>query len=185
MTLVRVLGPRHAETKTQRKERDMTEAAATESPAGHFLPRRVVVDVDGSPESKLALRWGAYLAAGFGAELTALAVWDYPYTWGVAAIPLLWNPTQDLEDVFIDACKEVFGAEPPHGLRLIMREGDAARVLIDASRNALVLVLVLGSRGHGGFGGLLLGSVSMKATEHAKCSVFVIHGDKTPPGARP
>jgi nucleotide-binding universal stress UspA family protein len=161
----------------------MTEPAANESPAGHFLPRRVVVGVDGSPESKLALRWGAYLAAVFGAELTALAVWDYPYTWGVAAIPLLWNPTQDLEDMLIDASKEVFGAEPPHGLRLIVREGDAARVLIDASRNALVLVL--GSRGHGGFGGLLLGSVSMKATEHAKCPVLVIHGDQTPPGARP
>lgn len=73
--------------------------------------------------------------------------------------------------------KEVFAAERPAGMRLIVQEGNPAKVLIDHSTGAQMLVV--GSRGHGGFAGLLLGSVSSKCAEHAHCPVLIVHGTRT------
>ncbi len=58
-------------------------------------------------------------------------------------------------------------------MRLIAQEGNPAKVLIDRSTGAQMLVV--GSRGHGGFAGLLLGSVSSKCPEHAHCRVLIVH----------
>ncbi len=62
-----------------------------------------------------------------------------------------------------------------------VREGGAAKVLLEASTGADMLVV--GSRGHGGFSGLLLGSVSAGVSEHASCPVLIIHGDRPLPQA--
>jgi nucleotide-binding universal stress UspA family protein len=60
-------------------------------------------------------------------------------------------------------------------------EGGAAKVLLDACKGATMVVV--GSRGHGGFSGLLLGSVSANLAEHAPCPVLIIHGHNGPPPA--
>ena len=77
--------------------------------------------------------------------------------------------------------EEVLGSQPPVPVpvREIVRRGSAARELVQASQGAQLLVV--GSRGHGGFSGLLLGSVSSACAEHAHCPVLVIHGDTPPP----
>lgn len=54
-------------------------------------------------------------------------------------------------------------------------------MLLEASEGALMLLV--GSRGHGGFTGLVLGSVSANVAEHATCPVLVLHGDEDPPRA--
>jgi nucleotide-binding universal stress UspA family protein len=141
---------------------------------------RIVVGVDGSRPSKQALRWGAYLAATFGAGLDAVAAWDFPAAYGWSAVPSDWDPARDMRKVLDESLQEVFGDQPPAGLRRRVLEGGAAKVLLDASQGAIMLVV--GSRGHGGFAGLLLGSVSSNVAEHASCPVLVIHGDQEPPG---
>jgi nucleotide-binding universal stress UspA family protein len=140
---------------------------------------RVVVGVDGSGPSQQALRWGAHLAAIFGVGLDAVTAWDFPVALGWGSVPSDWDPAQDMRQVLADTVHEVFGGQPPAGLRLLVREGGAAKVLLDASQGATMLVV--GSRGHGGFAGLLLGSVSANVAEHAPCPVLVIHGDQAPP----
>jgi nucleotide-binding universal stress UspA family protein len=140
---------------------------------------RIVVGVDGSRPSRQALRWGAHLAATFGAGLDAVGAWDFPPSYGWSAVPSDWDPARDMRKVLDETIDEVFGDQPPAGLRRLVSEGGAAKVLLDASRGAIMLVV--GSRGHGGFAGLLLGSVSANVAEHSSCPVLVIHGDQAPP----
>ena len=140
---------------------------------------RIVVGVDGSAPSEQALRWAVSLAATYGAQLEAVTAWEVPAAYGWASVPPDWDPAGDMRKVLDDTVRAVFGDQPPAGLQRQVREGGAAKVLIEASRGALMLVV--GSRGHGGFAGLLLGSVSANVAEHAPCPVLVIHGDQAPP----
>jgi nucleotide-binding universal stress UspA family protein len=144
---------------------------------------RIVVGVDGSRPSQQALRWGVHFAAIFGARLDAVIAWEFPSSYGWASVPPEWDPGQDMEKVLDDTVRAAFGDQPPAAMQRQVREGGAARVLLDACEGAIMLVV--GSRGHGGFAGLLLGSVSANVAEHASCPVLVIHGDEAPPAARP
>jgi nucleotide-binding universal stress UspA family protein len=149
-----------------------TEKTSTGKPS-------VVVGVDGSESSKHALAWAAYLARGAGADLDVISTWSYPSSFGWSAAPVDWNPQQDLEKSLTEVVDEVFGQQRPAGLRLHVLEGNAAAVLLEQSSQALMLVV--GSRGHGGFTGLLIGSVSATLAERAECPVLVVHGDSLPP----
>jgi nucleotide-binding universal stress UspA family protein len=86
-----------------------------------------------------------------------------------------------MKQVLDDAISATFGNQPPAGMQRHVREGGAAKVLLETAEGATMLVV--GSRGHGGFAGLLLGSVSANVAEHAKCPVLIIHGDQEPPQA--
>ena len=144
-------------------------------------PRRIVVGVDGSDQSKRALRWAAGLAATYDAELTAIAAWHYPVAYGVGGVDGLWDPQQDASKALTQSADEVFGPDRPANLELLVQHGNSAHVLLEHSESALMLVV--GSRGHGGFAGLLLGSVSAAVAEHAHCPVLVVHGDAPVPYA--
>ncbi|MGN6744121.1 MAG: universal stress protein [Amnibacterium sp.] len=155
----------------------MTSATPVPSPAtspdpGAERPRRLVVGVDGSPESVAALRRAAGMAAAMGGTVRAVTCWSYPVL--VAAeepIPfdLLEGGAREAQE---EALTAAFGSERPAFLTTAIVQGGAARVLLDESRDADVLVV--GSRGHGGFAGLLLGSVSTACAEHAGCDVLVV-----------
>lgn len=141
---------------------------------------RIVVGVDGSDQSKLALRWAAKLAPGLGASIHAIAVWQIPTSLEWGAVSYNWDLAAETEAALAKAVDDVFAERPPH-LRLDVRQGNAAQVLLALSEDATVLVV--GSRGHGGFKGLLLGSVSAKCAEHAHCPVLVVHGEWPPTGS--
>ena len=143
------------------------------------LGRRIVVGVDGSEHSRRALRWAVRIAPTIGASVDAVIAWHFPINFGWSYVPDTWNPEADAEKCLADAVEEVFGPQRPADMRLLVREGLAAKVLLDESENASMLVV--GSRGHGGFGGLLLGSVSASCAEHATCPVLVVHGDRSIP----
>lgn len=160
------------------------DPASPAAPRPDATPDRVVVGVDGSAASRQALRWAAFLAGAAAAGVHAVGAWA-PYTVygqvgaGWTVMPADWNPAADARRVVDDTVHEVFGDDPPAGLQITVQEGNAARVLIDVSRDARMLVV--GSRGHGGFAGLLLGSVSAACAEHASCPVMVVHGTALPP----
>ena len=147
-------------------------------PAGG-TEHRIVVGVDGSPYSEKALHWAVFLGLTLGARVEAVAAWDYPAAAGWATPPSDWDPAADSKKILQDTIHKVFGAHPPAILTADVREGGAARVLLEASEGAGMLVV--GSRGHGGFVGLLLGSVSANVAEHAKCPVLIVHGHQPLP----
>jgi nucleotide-binding universal stress UspA family protein len=154
--------------------------------AGRTGDLGVVVGVDGSESSLHALRWAAFLARTMHVNLTAVIAWQ-PVglnSWGTAgwaAFPSDWDPAANAHSALDHAIAAAFGLAPPAELNPAVIEGTAAGVLLAASVEANMLVL--GSRGHGGFAGLLLGSVSGACTEHAKVPVLVIHGTTEPPPA--
>jgi nucleotide-binding universal stress UspA family protein len=140
--------------------------------------KRIVVGVDGSEESKSALRWAARFAAVTGGGIDAVLAWHTPVSVGWTYAPEDWRPDEDAEQTLANTVDEVFGADRPADIALIVEEGNPAKVLLDHSEGAEMLVT--GSRGHGGFAGLLLGSVSSHCAEHATCPVLVVHGDQAP-----
>lgn len=136
-------------------------------------PTRIVVGVDGSASSKDALRWAARLGTALGVGIDAISAWEVTSTYGWSGLPP-YDAEYALK-ILTQTVDEVFGPERPADLRLLTETGSAPWVLIDVSKRAQMVVV--GSRGHGGFAGLLLGSVSAKLAEHAKCPVLVVHGD--------
>lgn len=136
------------------------------------LDRTIVVGVDGSPDAARALEWaideakrrGMKVLLVHGVEVGAVAA--SPYGGG--------SVLEQLEDsgrvLLGEAMETVKAAGLPVDCR--MEIGSGAHALIEASRGAELLVV--GSRGHGGFVGMLLGSVSNACTHHAHCPVVVI-----------
>ncbi|ANZ28639.1 universal stress protein UspA (plasmid) [Rhodococcus sp. WB1] len=142
------------------------------SGSGNALQARVVVGVDGSGPSIEALRWAARLAHSLGATIEATIAWHPAHTYGFYPYPADYRPDQEAAGILSDAITAAFESAPPPRLVESVREGHPSQVLIDAARHAQMLVV--GSRGHGGFTGLLLGSVSAYCAEHAPCPVLVV-----------
>jgi nucleotide-binding universal stress UspA family protein len=137
------------------------------------LGGRIVVGVDGSESSKAALRWAARILAATGGFIDAVIAWQPPPYYGWGYVGPEWNPEDEARKVLTAAVDEAFGADRPIGTRLTVERGNPAKVLLDQSKDAVLLIV--GSRGHGGFAGLLLGSVSAPCAEHATCPVLVCH----------
>lgn len=143
---------------------------------------RIVVGVDGSQSSRQALRWAARQAELTRGVVEAVAAWNIPHFYGARA----WLPPSSTDEAalksrahseLVEAVEETLGSSPPVEVRAEARYGTAASVLIDASRDAAVLVV--GSRGLGGFSGLLLGSVAQHCVQHAVCPVLVVRGGES------
>ncbi|MBL7495952.1 universal stress protein [Frankia sp. CNm7] len=144
--------------------------------------RRIVAGTDGSEGSLDALRWAASEAELRGAELLVLLAWQPPYTGPyLPAIPLDAGIVEEAaREGLRQALTAVFGDSPPDGVRAEIRQGTAAKVLTDAGKEADLLVV--GSRGHGGLVGALLGSVSTAVIHHATCPVLVVRRPADGPG---
>ena len=134
--------------------------------------RRIVVGVDGSDASKQALRWAIRQAKLTGSSVDAVTAWHYPSTYGWAAGDGVIDVEGNAKQTLTEALNEVSGLEPEVPVRPLVTEGHAAEVLLRAAKGAELLVV--GSRGHGGFASALLGSVSMYCVLHAHCPVLVL-----------
>lgn len=145
----------------------------------HTQSDRIIVGVDGSASSVDALRQAARIAAAFDKPLEVVTTWTAPPVDPYVAIE--WSPEEDAEVILDDTIRRAFGEAPPEGLISRTLLGPAARTLIGLSENCFMLVL--GSRGHGGFVGMLLGSVSAACAEHAHCPVLIVHHSRRQHGA--
>ncbi|MBG6226486.1 nucleotide-binding universal stress UspA family protein [Arthrobacter sp. CAN_A2] len=108
-----------------------------------------------------------------GDVIHAVTSWQYPLVFG-AYTPLDWNYEELAEQTLDQALNEAFPEGIPIDLTRRVVHGSPAEVLISESTHASMVVV--GSRGHGGFAGLLLGSVSSAVAERAECPVLVSHG---------
>ncbi|PRY70164.1 nucleotide-binding universal stress UspA family protein [Glaciihabitans tibetensis] len=135
--------------------------------------RRIVVGVDGSDSSLEAMRHAQFIATHFTCSVEVIGAWQIASSVNPYVPSPQWSPESDARDVIAEAITQVFGAHLPMWLQWSVRQGPAARVLIDASKDADLLIV--GSRGHGGVVGLLLGSVSASCAESAHCPVLIMH----------
>ncbi|WP_218712479.1 universal stress protein [Arthrobacter sp. BF1] len=133
----------------------------------------IVVGVDGSPESILALRWAKTLASTLGCTIMAISAWHLETVYGPYPVTD-WDGESEAHQVLNQALGEAFGGEPPVGMVAEVRRGRPVPVLLNLAQSAQMLIV--GSRGHGGFAGMLLGSVSSACAAHARCPVLVVHG---------
>jgi nucleotide-binding universal stress UspA family protein len=137
---------------------------------------RFVVGVDGSEASVEALRQAQRLAVPLGAKVLATACWEDPQVYAGYVAMGIDRFEERVMMVLQDAVEQAFGQETPANVIPRVVRGHPRDALIDASRHADMLVV--GRRGHGGFGGLLLGSVSSACIAHAHCPVLVAHSPK-------
>lgn len=129
-----------------------------------------VVGVDGSPESLKATAWAAEHAKSTGGTLELLIVWARPMSYGLPLVLAGYDPEQEARDVVE---KVASGIDlPAPRLRTSVVNGAPAAVLVEQSKG--IDLLVVGSRGHGGFAEMLLGSVSDHCVHHAHCPVVVV-----------
>lgn len=136
-------------------------------------PGRIVVGVDGSGLSGVALDWAARQAELTQGTLHALTAWHWPHTYGYP-LPVGegYDPKLDAARVLEVALGRVRSQYPHLQIREDVIEGPATKILVDASAGAELLVV--GKRGHGELSGMLLGSVSAFAVAHAHCPVVVV-----------
>ncbi|MET3141360.1 UNVERIFIED_ORG: nucleotide-binding universal stress UspA family protein [Arthrobacter sp. UYEF10] len=139
----------------------------------------IAVGVDGSAPSILALHWAGALAPLLKARIRAVTCWQFQISFGTFT-PVVWNPDEDARKICAEAVDKAFDGAPPAGLEMVVSQGPAAKVLVEESTTAQMVVV--GSRGYGGFEGLLLGAVSATVAEHAKCPVLIAHGTDLPAG---
>lgn len=135
--------------------------------------RPVIVGVDGAQDSVRALEWAAEYARAFDAPLHVLAAYDVPTVLGPYAMAGWESPTK-LEEaarsMLTDTVRDTLG-ENARVEEQVLR-GHAAEALVKVSKGARLVVV--GSRGRGGFTGMLLGSVSQHVVAHARCPVIVM-----------
>jgi nucleotide-binding universal stress UspA family protein len=142
----------------------------------------IVVGIDGSEHSRHALEWAVHEAAVRHTPLTVIAVHQAVAGYWGSPVPFAEDPqlaknaldeAKQETDAVLEKVDEV--AKPPVAVRAV--SGLPAEELLSAANGADLLVV--GSRGAGGFKRLLMGSVSTQVTHHAHCPVVVVPADQT------
>ena len=141
------------------------------------MTRRIVVGVDGSAASEVALFWALEQAQHDRAEVVAVSAYNLLLPAAVTS-----NPYAADDPGLERACREMLDdvisrSRRRYPVQRVVRQGAAVRVLVEASEDADLLVV--GAHGRGGLAALLRGSVSHACTMHAACPVVVVRTDAT------
>ncbi len=140
----------------------------------------IVVGIDDSEHARRALSWALEEARLRDARLVVTHAWGVPivpYGPGVGAVAIDAGEFEQAAREAVDRMVgEALAGDAANGLDIERRsvEGGAAGVLIDTARQENADLLVVGTRGHGGFKGLLLGSVSATLAHHTPCPLVIV-----------
>lgn len=137
----------------------------------------IVVGVDGSECSRAALRFALEEARIRQAKLRIVVVWHVPLAaYGAGWAPPPPNLAGDVESAAKDVMEEALDLAKAESdsieIESVVREGQSAQILVEEAEKAEMLVI--GSRGRGGFRDLMLGSVSQQCAHHARCPVTIV-----------
>lgn len=140
----------------------------------------MLVALDGSPSSIAALEWAAKHASGLKMDVEAVNVWEHVDStlivagmgFGSDAYVGESDPKAWSDQILKESVSEVFGSGSDR-VKLTSVEGGIVRTLVEMSKGADLLVM--GSRGHGKFTDLILGSVSASCSAKSKCPVLIVH----------
>jgi nucleotide-binding universal stress UspA family protein len=142
------------------------------------VPARIVVGIDGSEASQVALRWALDEAARWSSELVVVHAWTTPYPvepWGLVVAPrdeaVFEQSSRELIEGMVDRAV-ADGAHRPRVWTARTVEDAAGPALVHAAMDADLLVV--GSRGRGGFTALLVGSTSLQCLHRANCPVTIV-----------
>jgi len=141
----------------------------------------IVVGVDGSPESRGALRWAYDYACTVDGTLRVIYAWEPPTVANLNLPPIRidWQPLiEHAREVPGELVREELGDEADGRVIPMLVRGGAAQALVDASRRADLLVV--GSQGLGGLKGMILGSIGHHCAAHAECPVVIFRTRKPP-----
>lgn len=135
---------------------------------------RIVVGVDGSDHSRRALQHAMEEARRHHAKLTVVHAYPTPTPIAMYGTAVPVGPTrEELQQAGRDVIDRTIGTRPTDvDIECIATNGPAAKTLVRIAQGADLLVV--GSRGRGGFRGLLLGSTSHQVVSHAACPVLVV-----------
>ena len=146
-----------------------------DAPAEGATMERIVVGIDGSDTARHALRWAVEEARLRAASLEVIHAWHIPYVGGYPYSAAAFDPTtfEDAARATLDAAFDgIDTAGLAQPVDRILTSGGAASAILEAAKGADLVVL--GSRGLGGFSGLLLGSVSHQVAHHATCPLVIV-----------
>jgi nucleotide-binding universal stress UspA family protein len=142
--------------------------------------KRILVGVDGSEGSRQALAWAIDHAAALDAVVQPAIVWQRTFDYGSDQYwPVDEAIAQDARKRLTAVVAEVAGPDPAATIDPLVFEGDPGKTL--CAESAAADLLVVGSRGLGGFAGLVLGSVSTKCAHHSRCPLVIVP-HRGPPG---
>ncbi len=131
---------------------------------------RVVVGIDGSSASRVALRWAEDYATLADVSITLVTAWHWPMSYGVPVAYEGFDPEEDARKVVEAAAADL--SISPDRVSTVVAQGQPGDVLVSAGGEHALLVV--GSRGHGVLAGALLGSTSSYCVHHATCPVVVV-----------
>ncbi|HEY0389843.1 MAG TPA: universal stress protein [Gaiellales bacterium] len=141
----------------------------------------IVVGIDGSDGARKALEFAADEAARRDSDLRIVCAWHVPgQVYAGPVMPPIDADTFEaaMRKIAEDQASAVLRDRPQLRHELVMRDGNAAGALVEESERAEMLVV--GSRGHGGFASLLLGSVSQQCAAHSLCPVVIVPAHSRP-----
>ncbi|MCL4552080.1 MAG: universal stress protein [Candidatus Marsarchaeota archaeon] len=134
---------------------------------------KIIVGVDGSPSSNFALEWAAQEAEIRGSTLELIHAWNYPNLGYGGYVAVLEDFEKDAAALLDEVVASVRKNYPRLKLVSSLIQGPTAQTIMDRAKEADMVVV--GSRGRGGFSGLLLGSVGQQLVHHCPAPVVIIH----------